>query len=142
MAAASLGITEVPVIVAAGWSKAQKRAYVLADNQLALNAGWDRDLLKVEIGAIEDLSFDTSLLGFGGDFLADVMADRSGGLTDPDEVPAAPVNPVSRAGDLWVCGSHRVMCGDSLSINDVRRLTGGIVPDLANCDPPYGIKVV
>ncbi|MGE0575362.1 MAG: site-specific DNA-methyltransferase [Reyranella sp.] len=139
LAAQSLGIDEVPVIVARGWSKAQKRAYVLADNQLALNAGWDRDLLKVEIGALQDV-FDVGLLGFPEDFLADVMADRSAGLTDPDDAPAVPVNPVSRKGDLWLCGSHRLLCGDSTSAEAVDRLLGGVKPHLMVTDPPYGVE--
>ena len=139
MAAASLGVDEVPVIVARGWSKDQKRAYVLADNQLGLNAGWDENLLRVEIGALGD-AFDTSLLGFGADFLADLMADKSDGLTDPDEAPAAPANPVSRKGDLWLCGSHRLLCGDSTSAEDVARLLAGVKPHLMVTDPPYGVE--
>ena len=105
MAAKSLGVEEVPVIIARGWSRDQKRAYVLADNQLAINAGWDENWLRVEIGALGD-AFDTSLLGLGSEFLAELFADKTG-LTDPDEVPPVPVNPVSRKGDLWLCGSHR-----------------------------------
>jgi DNA modification methylase len=139
MAAKSLGIDVVPVIVAKGWSKDQKRAYVLADNQLALNAGWDRDLLKVEIGALQDVSFDLSLVGFGDAFLADVMADKTVGLTDPDDAPEVEA-PISRAGDLWVCGAHRILCGDSTSAEAVARLLAGVKPHLMVTDPPYGVE--
>lgn len=139
LAAQSLGIAEVPVIVATGWSKDQKRAYVLADNQLALNAGWDQDLLRVEIGALGD-AFDRTLLGFGDEFLADLFADKTGGLTDPDDVPAAPDVPVSRKGDLWLCGSHRLLCGDSTDAAAVERLLAGVKPHLMVTDPPYGVE--
>jgi DNA modification methylase len=138
-AAKTIGVTEVPVIVAKGWSKAQKRAYVLADNQLAMNAGWDRDLLKVELGALQDV-FDTSLLGFGDDFLADVMADRTAGLTDPDEAPAVGVHAVTRKGDVWLCGSHRLLCGDATDAADVEHLLAGVKPHLMVTDPPYGVE--
>lgn len=139
LAAASLGVDEVPVIVARGWSKDQKRAYVLADNQLAMNAGWDQDLLRVEIGALGD-AFDKSLLGFGDEFLADLFADKTGGMTDPDDVPEVGVNAVSRKGDLWLCGSHRLLCGDSTSAEAVARLLGGVKPHLMVTDPPYGVE--
>ena len=108
LAAQSLGIAEVPVIVATGWSSAQKRAYLLADNQLALNAGWDRDLLRVELGELAGLSFDTGLLGFDAAFLAELKADGRDGLTDPDDVPEPPTEPVTRLGDLWHLGDHRM----------------------------------
>jgi ParB-like chromosome segregation protein Spo0J len=140
LAANALGIVEVPVIVAAGWSEAQKRAYLLAENQLALNAGWDRDLLRVEFGALAELSFDTALLGFDAAFVADVMADRRGGQTDPDAVPEPPTKPVSRPGDLWLLGDHRLLCGDSTNATDVARLLDGAKPHLMTSDPPYGVE--
>lgn len=137
-AAKLLGVTEVPVIVARGWSKAQKRAYVLADNQLALNAGWDMALLKVEVGALGNV-FDMSLVGFGDDFMAEIMATKVGEV-DPDEAPAAPSVPVSRLGDLWNVGNHRVLCGDSCSREAVFRLLDGTKPNLMVTDPPYGVE--
>lgn len=136
MAAQAMGIEEVPVAVARGWSKAQKRAYVLADNQLALNAGWDEGLLRVELEAIGGLDFDTSLLGFSDADLAGLLADKTEGLTDPDDVPEAPAVPVTVPGDVWLCGSHRVMCGDSTDAETVDALGGA---DLTLTDPPYGI---
>jgi len=101
-------------MVAAGWSEAQKRAYVLADNQLAITgSGWDPELLRLELGELKLGGFDLSLTGFGALELKDLMADRNGGLTDPDDAPEAPALPVSRTGDLWLLGRHRLLCGDS-----------------------------
>ena len=113
MAARKLGIAEVPVMVARGWSEAQKRAYVLADNKLALNAGWDEELLRVELADLRGMGADLSLIGFGEDELASLLADGTEGLTDPDAVPEVPAEPVSQAGDVWILGRHRLVCGDS-----------------------------
>jgi hypothetical protein len=99
-------------MVARGWSDAQKRAYVIADNQLALNAGWNRELLGLELGELKLGGFDLALTGFGELELGDLLADRTQGLTDPDDAPAAPEHPVSRTGDLWLLGGHRLHCGD------------------------------
>lgn len=142
MAAKKLGIAEVPVMVAAGWSEAQKRAYVLADNKLAMNAGWDTDLLKVELADLKALDFDIDLTGFGGGELADLLAEKTDGLTDPDEVPEPPAEPVSVLGDVWLLGNHRVMCGNSTAIDDVDRLMAGVEPDCIHTDPPYGMNAV
>ncbi len=95
LAARQLGLTEVPVMVAHGWSDAQKRAYVLADNKLALNAGWDEALLRVELSDLRGMGADLSLIGFGEDELASLRADGTEGLTDPDTVPEVPAEPVS-----------------------------------------------
>ena len=138
LAARQLGITEIPVMVATGWSDTQRRAYVLADNQLALNAGWDVDMLRLELQALTDLEFDTSLLGF--DDIDALLAEKIEGLTDPDDAPVAPVNPVTRAGDLWQCGRHRVLCGDATSADDVEKALGGVKPHLMVTDPPYGVE--
>lgn len=135
LAARKLGLTEVPVMVATGWSEPQKRAYVLADNQLALNAGWDMDSLKVELQGLKEWEFDLSLLGFAD--LDALLADKTEGLTDPDDVPEAPVNPVTRLGDVWLLGNHRVICGDSTSAETVERLMGGERADLLFTSPPY-----
>jgi ParB-like chromosome segregation protein Spo0J len=119
LAAKRLGLTEIPVMVARGWSEAQRRAYVLADNKLALNAGWDTDLLKVELADLQGDGFDLDLIGFNGDELADILAERTVGLTDPDDTPEAPANPVTEPGDVWVLGGHRIVCGDSTKADDV-----------------------
>src|ERR1700732_4277105 len=111
LAARKLGLVDVPVMVASGWSEAQKRAYVLADNELALNAGWDNDLLKVEIAELQALDFDLDLIGFGADEIAALTFDKNAGLTDPDEAPEAPAVPVSELGDIWLLGKHRLGWG-------------------------------
>jgi len=139
MAARKLGLSDVPVMVAAGWSEAQKKAYVLADNQLALNAGWDMDLLKVEVGDLNVEGFDLNLIGFDDKLLADLLAEPTEGLTDPDEVPEPPADPVTVLGDVWVLGGHRLLCGDSTSINDLERLCAGQKVDMWLTDPPYNV---
>ena len=137
LAAQKLGITEVPVMVATGWTDAQKRAYVIADNKLALNAGWDDELLKLELGDLRDLDFDLSLTGFDDDELAALTLTEDEKGTDPIVVPEPPRNPVSRLGDLWVLGEHRLLCGDSTNTDDVRRLMNGERAVLFATDPPY-----
>ena len=139
MAARKLGLTDVPVMVATGWSEAQKKAYVLADNQLALNAGWDIELLKVEVGDLNLEGFDLSLIGFDDKLLADLLAEPNDGLTDPDEVPEPPAEPVTVLGDVWVLGNHRLMCGDSTSIAELEKLAAGQRVDMWLTDPPYNV---
>ena len=125
-AARKLGYTKVPVIVACGWSDAKKRAYVLADNKLALNAGWDNAMLALELSELGDLGFDMDLTGFTADEIADLMpVDVNEGLTDEDDVPEVPKEAVTKPGDIWVMGKHRLMCGDSTSINELEKLAGG-----------------
>jgi DNA modification methylase len=138
MAARKLGIEDVPVMVAAGWSEAQRRAYVLADNQLATNAVWDMDLLKVELNDLDGMGFDLELIGF--DSLGDLLGEETEGLTDPDEVPETPAEPITVLGDVWTLGRHRLMCGDSTSIDAVEKLMDGREADILFTDPPYGIN--
>ena len=140
LAAKELGLDQIPVMVARGWTEAQIQAYRLADNQLAINAGWDADLLKVELGDLKLAGFDLDLVGFVDVELAGFMADRNDGLTDPDEVPAPPADPVSRLGDVWVLGRHRLACGDSTQRETVERVLGGVKPHLMVTDPPYGVS--
>ena len=140
MAAQKLALKEVPVMVATGWTEAQKKAYVLADNQLALNAGWDTDLLKVELQEINGLDFDMGLMGFSDDFLQSVLVETTEGLTDEDAVPDAPEEPETKPGDVWVLGRHRLMCGDSTSIDAVDKLMDGQKADMVFTDPPYGMS--
>src|ERR1700720_3745216 len=133
-----LGIAGIPVMVAAGSSEAQKRAYVLADNQLAITgSGWDPELLRLELGEVKLGGFDLSLTGFGELELKDLLAERTEGLTDPDDAPAAPEHPVSQTGDLWLLGKHRLLCGDNTVATDVERVLGGVAPHLMVTDPPY-----
>lgn len=138
MAARKLGYSEAPVMVASGWTEAQKKAYVLADNQLAVNAGWDAELLSTELKGLQELDFDLGLIGFGD--LDALLADKTYGLTDSDDVPDAPDNPVTVKGDIWVCGNHRLLCGDSTVETDVSRLLNGVKPHLMVTDPPYGVN--
>src|SRR5690606_17732530 len=113
LAARKLGIADIPVMVAAGWTEAQKRAYVLADNKLALNAGWDAELLALELSDLQAFDFDLGLTGFSDDELAALTAGKTDGLTDPDEIPEPPLDPITVPGDVWVLGKHRLVCGDS-----------------------------
>jgi hypothetical protein len=137
-AAKLLGLDTVPVMVAKGWSERQIKAYRLADNQLALNAAWDVKLLAAELGELTDMA---ELIGFSDDELLRVLGSRQG-LTDPDEAPPPPETPTTQRGDLWVCGRHRILCGDATNTEDVTQVLGEVKPDIANCDPPYGISVV
>ena len=140
LAAQLCGIAEVPTITLEGLTEAQRKAYVIADNQLALNAGWDLDALKVEIDRLTELDFDIDLLGFDDDMLAGLMEDEPAeGLTDEDEVPELEDDPVTVEGDVWVLGKHRLMCGDSTSIDAVDKLMDGNKADMVFTDPPpYG----
>ena len=139
MAAKQLGLAEIPVMVATGWTEAQRRAYVIADNKLALNAGWDDALLKIELTELQALDFDLGMTGFSLDEIATLTMEASAGLTDPDDAPEAPANPVSCSGDVWILGAHRIVCGDATSAKDVARALNGVTPALMVCDPPYGV---
>jgi DNA modification methylase len=138
LAAQALGLGSVPVIELAHLTDSQKRAYILADNKLAEQAGWDAELLKLELGDLADLGIDLGTLGFDA---ADLDRLLHGDAPDPREelVPEVPVDPVSRPGDLWCLGNHRLLCGDATSAADVARLLGGVRPHLMVTDPPYGV---
>lgn len=136
LAAQKLGLTELPVIEAGHLSDAQKRAYVLADNRLALDAGWDNDLLKIELADLQADGFNLELTGFDLGEIAGFL-DKNEGLTDPDDVPDVPVDPVTVPGDVWLLGRHRLMCGDSTSIDAVDKLMAGQRADLCFTSPPY-----
>jgi len=141
-AARQLQMTEVPVIVASGWSDAKRRAYVLADNKLALNAGWDDELLTLELGELGDLGFDLQLIGFNDEEIKALQpVEVNEGLTDPDEVPEPPPEPITKPGDVWVMGKHRLMCGDSTSTDHLAQLTQGNLVDMYLTDPPYNVAV-
>ncbi len=133
LAAEALGMTKVPVIELSHLSESQKRAYILADNKLAEQAGWDRDLLALEVADLAGLGIDLATLGFGAGELDDLL--RSG-LADPreDEVPPLPEVPVSRLGDLWLLGGHRLVCGDATDAAMVARLNGRVQPHLMVTD--------
>jgi DNA modification methylase len=141
LAAQRLKMDEVPTIQIGGLSEAQRRALVLADNKLALNAGWDIDLLKVELSDLNEQGFDIALTGFSVDEISKLLAPAgTDGLTDQDDTPEVPVNPVSKLGDVWVCGPHRVMCGSSLEQTAVDKLCAGQAVDMLLTDPPYNVS--
>jgi len=140
LAAQRLKMAEVPVMVAKGWSDAKKRAYVLADNKLALNAGWDNEMLALELGEIGELGFDLDLTGFSAEEIAALTPEIiEAGLTDEDAVPDVPEKPVTVLGDVWILGNHRLMCGDSTSIDAVDKLMDGQKADMVFTDPPYAL---
>jgi DNA modification methylase len=139
LAARKLGLERVPVIELGHMSEAQKRAYVLADNQLALNAGWDEALLRLELADLADLGFDLGLIGFAEGELERLLAGGKEGLTEDDEAPALPEQAVTRPGDLWVLGEHRLLCGDATVLADVERVLDGQLADMTFTDPPYNV---
>jgi ParB-like chromosome segregation protein Spo0J len=132
-----LGLAELPCIRIKGLSEAQRRALRIADNKLGLNAGWDDALLALELGDLQGLGFDLALTGFGEIELGALFAKP--GLTDPDEVPEPPAEPVTLPGDLWVLGKHRLLCGDATNADDVAKVLGDVRPHLTVTDPPYGV---
>jgi DNA modification methylase len=145
-AAQELGLKTVPVVVLDHLSDRQRKAYIIADNQLALNAGWDTDLLRAELQDLAEQDFDLSLIGFSDNELADLLPEidelAPEELGDPDDVPEPPTDPASKLGDVWLLGNHRVMCGDSTDVLAVGRLMNGVTPEMVYTDPPYGISIV
>ena len=139
LAARKLGLATVPVIELAHMSGAQKRAYILADNKLAINAGWDSELLALELCELRDDGFDLDLIGFSGDELNELLGQKEAGLTDDDATPDAPETPVTKKGDVWLFGKHRLLCGDSTSLVDAEKLMAGTLADLVFTDPPYNV---
>jgi DNA modification methylase len=142
LAAQKLGMSELPVVEADHLTDAQRKAYVIADNRLALNAGWDNQVLTTELAALQELDFDLDLLGFDGKELAELLKPEVvEGQTDEDEVPDAPEVPVTKPGDIWVLGKHRLMCGDSTSIDAIETLMHGQFADMWLTDPPYNVAL-
>jgi DNA modification methylase len=140
-AARKLGLAEVPVIRLSHLSDTQRKAYVLADNRLALNAGWDNDLLKLELQELEIEGVDLEMLGFSKEELDGLLnsLEPTEGLTDEDAVPETPEEPITKPGDIWILGKHRLMCGDSTSVDAVDKLMNGAKVDLIFTDPPYNV---
>lgn len=143
MAAKELGLDEVPVIVLDHLTDAQRRAYIIADNRLALDAGWDNDMLAAELADLQAEGFDLELTGFNEDEISDLLdqseSDASETAGDENEVPDVPVRPVSRRGDIWILGKHRLICGDSTNLNDIERLVAGEQIECLWTDPPYNV---
>jgi len=141
LAAKKLNLEIIPCIMLSGLSKAQKKAYIIADNQLPMNADWIFEMLKIEIDGLEEMDFDINLLGFDDSFLDGLLQEETEGLTDEDAVPEAPETPISVLGDLWILGNHRLLCGDSTSIDAVDKLMDGVKIDIVLTDPPYGMNL-
>ncbi len=142
-AAQKLGIPTVPVVVLDHLTPTQRRALVIADNRIAENAGWDEAMLQVELAALQDDDFDLSLTGFDPDALADLLAGEEStneGQTDDDAAPEVPETPVSRSGDLWICGDHRVLCGDATDADAYATVLGNAMADMVWQDPPYNVN--
>jgi hypothetical protein len=142
LAAQSLGLETVPVLVLDHLSEAQRRAYVIADNKLAENAGWDDDALRAEIEELARGGYGLDVIGFDADELEALLNPPSTSQADPDEVPEPPAIPVTRPGDVWLMDKHRIICGDSTDAETVAALLQGAKPHLMVTDPPYGVNVV
>jgi len=143
MAARKLGMDKVPVVQLGHMTEAQRKAYVLADNRIALSSGWDAGMLSLELQDLKD-DIDLSLLGFDPDELDALLnpIEETEGLTDEDAVPDVPDEPKTKLGDIYILGNHRLMCGDSTNLSDVDKLMIGVYPDLIHTDPPYGMNAV
>lgn len=144
LAARKLKMKEVPCIRLGYLTETQKKAYVIADNKLGLNSGWDDELLALEIADLKDEDFDISLLGFSDDELAnlaDQIAEEVEGLTDEDEAPEPPEEPITKLGDIYVMGKHRLMCGNSTNQNDIEKLCNHELVDMWLTDPPYNVDM-
>ena len=141
-AARTLGMDKVPVQIAEDLTDAQVKAYRIADNRVSQEAEWDLDLLRLELSDLDNLDYDLLLTGFDDDELNSMLTEAVEGFTDEDDVPELPSEPVSVLGDIWTLGNHRLMCGDSTSVDAVDKLVNGKVVDCVYTDPPYGINIV
>ena len=140
MAARKLGLFEAPVIVLSHLTPVQRRALMLADNQIATNAGWNDEMLAAELAALKDDAFDLDLLGFDDTELDRLLALELEPVDDADEVPEPPVEPISCPGDLWICGEHRVLCGDATVLANVEKVLASELADMTFCDPPFNVN--
>src|SRR5579864_1383765 len=141
LAAQQVGMLEVPVIVLGHLTEAQRRALVIADNQLALQAGWDEEMLRRELASLQNGDFPLDLIGFDDTDLARLLEaqDAVAGLRDEDAVPAIAATPVTLPGELWNLGQHKLLCGDATLVADVARLMAGEAADLVFTDPPWNV---
>lgn len=152
LAAKKLGLTEVPCVIESHLTEAQKRAYILADNRLALDAGWDEEMLKIELSELKELNFDMDLMGFDSDELkrfmdsdfGDDLGGSDSGNSEPEEEEEVEVDEegesITQPGDVWLLGEHRLICGDSTKSDVVKKLLGEDRPNLMVTDPPYGVN--
>jgi len=142
LAAQKLNLDKVPTIDCSDMTESQKKAYIIADNKLALNAGWDTAMLSIEIQDLEDEGFDLTLLGFDDKELnALLQPEIVEGFTDEDAVPDTPIEPKTKLGDIYILGNHRLMCGDSTNIDAIEKLTDGRPVDMWLTDPPYNVAL-
>lgn len=139
MAAQQLELEKVPVVIASDLTKAQVKAYRIADNRTAQESSWDFDLLKIEMEDLVSLDFDLLGTAFDQAELDDMLRIGNEGLTDPDDVPEVPEEPTTEPGDIYILGNHRLMCGDSTNTEEVERLMNGHKADMVFTDPPYGL---
>ncbi|MCL6270267.1 site-specific DNA-methyltransferase [Sansalvadorimonas sp. 2012CJ34-2] len=140
LAAQELGLQTVPVIVLGHLDDVQRRALVLADNKLAENAGWDEELLRLELQALDELDFDLDIMGFSTEELDDLLLEEPAeGNTEDDQVPEVQEQPVSQTGDVWILGEHRLLCGSATESADVETLMAGQLADMVFTDPPYNV---
>ena len=145
LAARKLGLPEVPVVVLDHLSETQRRAYIIADNRLAMSAGWDEEMLRVELQSLQEDAFDIDLVGFTDEELEEILAGPEGtneGLTDPDAVPSEQDAIVTMCGDLWTLGDHRLLCGDATQMADIEKVLAGALADMTFCDPPYSVSYI
>jgi DNA modification methylase len=143
LAARKLRMTEVPVIVLDHLTETQRRALVLADNRLAINAGWDEEMLKVELESLQEDGFDLDIVGFTDEEIENLLRDPGApveGQTGEDAVPEEQEKVITVPGDVWLLGEHRVLCGDATQMADVEKVMGGGLADMVFCDPPYGVN--
>ncbi|MGB8526918.1 MAG: ParB N-terminal domain-containing protein [Rhodoplanes sp.] len=134
------GITEVPTIVARGWTEAQCRAYAIADNRLTDSSHWNEELLQLELSDLRAVGFDLALTAFDQDELDRLLVVEPELDGDPDHAPEPPADPISKPGDLWICGEHRVLCGDARVLGDLEKVLGGELADMSFTDPPYNVN--
>ena len=142
-AAQKLGLDTVPVVVLDHLTPTQRRALIIADNRIAENAGWDDAMLRIELQSLQEDGFNLDITGFDADALAEIMAGEEttvDGQTDDDAVPDVPVTPISRPGDVWELGNHRLACGDSTDPKVYDALMADSKADMVFCDPPYGVN--
>lgn len=142
LAAQRMGMEDVPTVLIEGWTDAQKQAYVIADNKLGLNAGWDDEMLRIELAELAAEGFDLELTGFDIDEINALDPESNEGLTEEDTTPPLPIYPATVSGDIWVMGKHRLMCGDATAVTDIESLMDGLLADQYITDPPYNVAYV
>ena len=143
LAAQRLGLTEVPVICLPNLTETQRKALVIADNKIALNAGWDEEMLALEMKELEESDFNLDILGFSEDELKELEnfgESQTEAKSEEDEIPEAPAEPITKHGDIWILGKHKLLCGDTTMFDDMQKLMEGDVADMVFTDPPYNVN--